>query len=85
MKAIEQIYENYKASQNEETPYSEEQKREFDKLSVTLDKVFQGEIQEDYRKQQQIFESSVAFSRASEKAGFILGFKMAIEIIQECK
>ena len=25
MKAIEQIYENYKASQNEETPYSEEQ------------------------------------------------------------
>lgn len=50
MKAIEQIYENYKASQNEETPYSEEQKREFDKLSVTLDKVFTGEIQEDYRK-----------------------------------
>lgn len=33
MKAIEQIYENYKANQNEETPYSEEQKREFDKLS----------------------------------------------------
>ena len=26
MKAIEQIYENYKASQNEENPYSEEQK-----------------------------------------------------------
>ena len=60
MKAIEQIYENYKASQNEETPYSEEQKREFDKLSVTLDKVFPGEIQEDYRKQQQIFDNSVA-------------------------
>ena len=40
MKAIEQIYENYKASQNEETPYSEEQKREFDKLSVTLYKLF---------------------------------------------
>ena len=85
MKAIEQIYENYKASQNEETPYSEEQKREFDKLSEILDRIFSGEVPEDYRKQQQIFESSVAFSRASEKAGFILGFKMAIEIIQECK
>ena len=57
MKAIEQIYENYKTSQNEETPYSEEQKREFDKLSEILDKIFSGEVPEDYRKQQQIFES----------------------------
>ena len=55
------------------------------KLSVTLDKVFPGEIQEDYRKQQQIFDNSVAFARSSEKAGFILGFKLAMEIMQECK
>lgn len=85
MKAIEQIYENYKAGQNEETPYSEEQKKKFDKLSDVLDRVIPGDVPEDYRKQQQIFDSSVAFSRASEKAGFILGFKMAMEIMQECK
>ena len=85
MKAIEQIYENYKASQNEETPYSEEQKKEFDKLSDVLDRAIPGDVPEDYRKQQQIFDSSVAFSRASEKAGFILGFKLAMEIMQECK
>ncbi len=54
MKAIEQIYENYKASQNEENPYSEEQKREFDKLSVTLDKVFP-------EKSRKIIESNSRF------------------------
>lgn len=85
MKAIEQIYENYKASFDEEAPYSQEQKEEFDNLSDILDKAIPGDVPEDYRKQQQIFESSVAFSRASEKAGFVLGFKMAMEIMQECK
>lgn len=69
MKAIEQIYENYKASQNEETPYSEEQKREFDKLSVTLDKVFPGEIQEDYRKQQQILTIVLLLPDPQRKPG----------------
>ena len=85
MKAIEQIYGNYKASFVEEAPYSQEQKEEFDNLSDILDKAIPGDVPEDYRKQQQIFESSVAFSRASEKAGFVLGFKMAMEIMQECK
>ena len=56
MKAIEQIYENYKASLNEETPYTEEQRKEFDSLSDVLDNAISGDIPEDYRKQQQIFE-----------------------------
>lgn len=85
MKVIEQIYENYKASLNEETPYTEEQRKEFDSLCDILDNAISGDIPEDYRKQQQIFEHSVAFARASEKAGFTLGFKLAMEIMQECK
>ena len=32
-----------------------------------------------------IFENAVGYARASEKAGFVLGFKMAMNIMQECK
>ena len=44
MKAIEQIYENYKTSLNEETPYTEEQRKEFDSLSNILDNAITGDI-----------------------------------------
>ena len=33
---------------------------------------------------QEIWNKAVELSRASEKSGFILGFKMAVEIMREC-
>ncbi len=34
---------------------------------------------------QSAFDKAVALSRASEKAGFILGFKMAFNLMSECR
>lgn len=85
METIETIFENYKASHNEETPYTEEQQAEFDAFTRIVEKVFKGDSTEEYRNQQLIFANAVGYARASEKAGFILGFKMATNIMQECK
>lgn len=85
METIETIFENYKASHNEETPYTEEQQAEFDAFSCIIEKVFKGDSSEAYRNQQLVFENVVGYARASEKAGFVLGFKMAMNIMQECK
>lgn len=85
METIESIFENYKSIHNEETPYTQEQQTEFDVFCSVIDKGFDGDNPESYCNQQLIFEKAVAYARASEKAGFVLGFKMAMNIIQECK
>lgn len=85
METIETIFENYKAGHNEETPYAQEQQTEFDAFSCVIEKVFSDDNLEVCHNQQLIFEKAVAYARASEKAGFVLGFKMAMNIMQECK
>lgn len=85
MKAIETIFENYKAGYNEETPYTQGQQKCFDAFSDVIEKVFADNDTKIYFEQQSVFEKAVAYARASEKSGFILGFKMAMNIMQECK
>lgn len=61
---------------NEGTPLSEGQNmamNELEKATVT------GEA-----SGQTVFEKAIALSRESEKAGFILGFKMAMNLMSEC-
>lgn len=85
METIETIFENHKASYNEETPQTEEQTAEFNGFNSILENLFSRDSMEDYQKQQQIFDSAVSYARASEKAGFVVGFKMALNIMQECR
>lgn len=85
METIETIFENHKASYNEETPQTEEQTAEFNGFNSILENLFLRDSMEDYQKQQQIFDSAVSYARASEKAGFVVGFKMALNIMQECR
>lgn len=85
METIEAIFENYKAGHNEETPFTQEQQKCFDIFSDVIEKVFAGNDSKAYHEQQLVFEKVVAYARASEKAGFILGFKMAMNIMRECK
>lgn len=85
MGTIETIFENYKASYNEETPKNEEQIVGFEAFNRILEKLFPSDYGENYQKQQQIFDSVVSYARASEKAGFVVGFKMAMNIMHECR
>ena len=78
MGTIETIFENYKAAHNEETPQTKEQVETLEQLEqLTLNPFKQSAGQE-------IWNKAVELSRASEKSGFILGFKMAVEIMREC-
>ena len=85
MDIIETIFENHKASYNEETPQTKEQSESFKALNNILEKQFPSDSREDYQKQQQIFDNAVGYARASEKADFVIGFKMAMDIIFECR
>ncbi|MBD5548677.1 MAG: hypothetical protein HDQ97_15015 [Lachnospiraceae bacterium] len=85
MEIIETIFENYKASYNEETPQNEEQIVGFEAFNRILEKLFPSDSSENYQKQHQIFDSTVSYARASEKAGFVVGFKMAMNIMRECR
>lgn len=85
METIETIFENYKASYNDETPQNEEQIIGFEVFNRILEKLFPSDSGENYQKQQQIFDSAVSYARASEKAGFVVGFKMAMNIMSECQ
>lgn len=85
MQTIETIFENYKASYNEETPRTEEQEAGFEVFNNILEKMFPSNTREDYQRQQQIFDSVVSYARVSEKAGFVAGFKMAMSIMHECQ
>lgn len=81
---IEQLFESYKASYNEETPLTEGQQEELDALSCLLEELAPINNPEAYRKQQMYFDNAIAYARESEKAGFILGFKMAMNLVSEC-
>lgn len=85
METIEQIFENLKASYNEETPQTREQLEGFEAFNHVLENLFRTDLTEDYEKQQKIFDSAVSYARASEKAGFVYGFKMAMNIAYECQ
>lgn len=85
METIETIFENYKASYNEETLQNEEQIVGFEVFNRIFEKLFPSDSGENYQKQQQIFDSGVSYARASEKAGFVVGFKMAMNIMHECR
>lgn len=74
-KAIEGIYEGWKAQHNEETPRSAEQEQAY------LDMERYSEANDS---DMVFFNKAVAFARASEKAGFEFGFKMAISLMNEC-
>ena len=77
MKTIENIYENYKAANNEETPVSKEVTDTFDKMMERIDAI------DNAKFHQEIFDSVVAYARAYEKNGFVEGFKMAFSIFRE--
>lgn len=85
MEIIETIFENHKASYSEETPQTKEQEAGFEVFNNILEKMFPSNTKEDYQRQQQIFDSVISYARASEKAGFVAGFKMAMGIIHECR
>lgn len=73
---IEQLFESYKASYNEGTPQTEEQDTALSELEkATL-------ISPD--NYQTAFDKAIVLSRASEKAGFIFGFRMAMNLMSEC-
>lgn len=75
---IEQLFESYKATYNEETPQTDEQNAALEQLEqLTLNPYKQGTAQETWHK-------AIELSRASEKSGFILGFKMAMNLMREC-
>ncbi len=76
MGTIETIFENYKASYNEETSLSEGQDTAMSELEkATLINPASG---------QTAFDKAIALSRESEKAGFILGFRMGVSLACEC-
>lgn len=78
MKAVEEIYEYYKAAHNEETPVSEEQYEAMEKLvsflhSVDIDANLSGKI----------FGLAAEYARSAEKNGFTTGFMLGIRIMME--
>ena len=77
---IGQVYENYKASFSEESPVTEEQSETAERFAQAMESLESqgGDIISE------IWESSDMRSRASEKAGFIVGFKMAMSLMREC-
>ena len=74
---IEQLFEGYKAAHSEETAQTTEQEKAMDELERET-------LRNPHRDQSAAFDKAIALSRASEKAGFILGFKMAINLMSEC-
>lgn len=84
METIETIFENYKAAYSEETPRAEEQKATFSAFNSVLEETLSDESGKDYRRQRELFDSVVSYARASEKAGFVAGFKMAVNLMREC-
>lgn len=81
--SIGQLFEHYKASYNEETPQSQEQKEKLQDLEWNLETLSQQNHSES-AAYQEFFDTAIEMARASEKAGFILGFKTAMKIMCEC-
>ena len=68
---MEQLFENYKAEQSETLTALE---------SIT-DQVH---TDSEYVTYQRTYDKAIAYARASERAGFVLGFKMAMNLMSEC-
>mgnify|MGYP000490098029 CR=1 FL=1 len=84
METIETIFENYKASHNEETPQTKEQRAGLMELETALDNFIRvggpaGQASQDF------YDSAISLARTFEKAGFVEGFKMAVNIMRECR
>lgn len=80
---IGQVFEYYKESHNEQTPQSEEQTARLQELETALDCFIRsggpaGQASQDF------YDNAIALARASEKSGFVLGFRMAMKIMHEC-
>lgn len=72
---IEQLFEDWKMRYSEDTPQTDEQCEAIRNLEeITL--VLTGT--------DPAYDSAIALSRASEKAGFILGFRTAMNLMREC-
>lgn len=72
---IEQLFEDWKMRYSEDTPQTDEQREAIRNLEeITL--VLTGT--------DPAYDSAIALSRASEKAGFILGFRTAMNLMREC-
>lgn len=84
MDTIETIFENWKEAYNEETPLTEEQQAELDAITCILGEVIPINSKEAHRQQQLVLDNAVGYARESEKAGFILGFRMAMNLMSEC-
>lgn len=81
--SIGQLFEHYKASYNEETPQSQEQKEKLQDLEWNLETLSQQNHSES-AAYQEFFDTAIEMARASEKTGFVLGFKTAMKIMCEC-
>lgn len=72
---IEQLFEDYKARYYEETPRTEEQTAAMSELE---------ELTNSSKGIAPAYDTAIALSRASEKAGFVLGFRTAMHLMREC-
>lgn len=80
---IGQVFEYYKESHNEETPQTEEQRAGLQELETALD-CFIRSGGPASQTAQDFYDSAISLARASEKSGFVLGFRMALKIMHEC-
>lgn len=80
---IGHVFEYYKDSHNEETPQTEEQRARLQELETALE-YFSRAGSSENQAHQDFYDSAIALARASEKSGFILGFRMAMKIMHEC-
>ena len=66
---MEQLFENYKASVNEESALTPEQSETLTALESITDQVH---TDSEYVTYQRTYDKAIAYARASEKAGFVL-------------
>lgn len=72
---IGQLFEDWKMRYSEDTPQTDEQREAIRNLE---------EITLGLTGTDPAYDSAIALSRASEKAGFILGFRTAMNLMREC-
>lgn len=84
METIETIFENYKAAHNEETEMTEGQRAKLEALNKFLGNLTPEEKESSFDEWQTFFDDAIAYARESEKSGFLIGFKMAVNVMREC-
>lgn len=78
MKAVEQIFEDYKAAHIENTKMSECQYEALEEMSAI---VASHEDTEARLALGQLFDAGVNYGREAEKNGFIVGFNLAMGLV----